>query len=145
MALSATELASAHGSAPGQTPYGGVAPAVAQPAHAATPAMAQPIDARPLPTNVGLFVGLALFALGTLSCLGTGAAAALLRERDAVMVSYLTVPLILGGLIAPIVGLVTRGQSAPVSGGAAGGCGCLTMVVAAVGVVVFYQAIWPSL
>lgn len=144
VALSAAELQSAHGGTPppaiGQ--YGAPAPLYGG---APAPAVTQPIEARPVATNVGLFVGLAFFALGTLSCLGTGAAAALLRERDATMVSYLTVPLIFGGLVAPIMGLVTRTQSAPVSGGAAGGCGCLTTAAAVVGVVAFYQLIWPSL
>ena len=156
VALSAAELQSAQGATPPPTagPHGAPAAGYGAAGYGAPPAgygtppaqvFAQPVEARQLPTNVGLFVGLAFFALGTLSCLGTGAAAAVLREPDAVMVSYLTVPMIFGGLVAPIVGLITRGQSAPVSGGASAGCGCLTMMTAVVAVVAFYQLIWPSL
>lgn len=153
VALSAAELASAQGtpppggappgfapmgappSAPGAPPYGGAPPQ----------AVAQPVDAKPVPTNVGIWIGLLFFAVGTMACLVTGAAAAMLGESQSVMVSYLGVPLALAGLVAPLAGAIARGQSQPVAIGAPIGCGCVTMIVAMMGLVVFYTAIWPSL
>lgn len=108
-------------------------------------AMAQPVDAKPVPTNIGLFLGLAWLLVGIVACLGTGAAAAVLGEGDAVVVSYLLVPIAVAGLVAPIAGAATRTQSQAVAIGSPVGCGCVTMMLTMVAVIVFYQAIWPSL
>jgi hypothetical protein len=93
----------------------------------------------------GVIVGGGMFALGLLGCLATGVAAATLGEGDAVMVSYLGVPLALAGVVAPIAAAVVRQKELPIAVGVPVGCGCLTAVAAVVGVVVFYTAIWPSL
>lgn len=127
-----------YGQPPGQPPYG--QPPYGQPGQ-------QPIQpgGATQPSWAGVIVGGAMFALGLLGCLATGVAAATLGEGDAVMVSYLGVPLTLAGLVAPIAALVVRQKELPVAVGVPVGCGCLTAVATVVGVVVFYTAIWPSL
>jgi hypothetical protein len=135
------------GSAPGVPQAGVPQQPAAYPGAAYPGAMpAQPVAmAQPAPTSIGVWIGIGFALLALFSCLATGAAAALLSERDSVMVSYLTVPLIFAGFVAPIVGGIARKQSAPVAIGSPIGCGCATMMFALVCTIVFYEAIWPSL
>jgi hypothetical protein len=97
------------------------------------------------PNNIGLFIAIAWLLLGLLGCLATGAAAATMGEGDAVMVSYLGVPLFISGVSAILIAPFLRTKGAGAAIGAPIGCGCAGFLVTAVMVAVFYQAIWPSL
>lgn len=97
------------------------------------------------PTWAGVIAGGVMFLCGLFGCVATGLAAAVASESDAVMVSYLGVPLALGGVVAPIAAALVRRQQMPVAVGVPVGCGCATIVASVVGLVVFYTAIWPSL
>lgn len=99
----------------------------------------------PEPTWAGVIAGGVLFLFGMFGCVATGLAAAVASESDAVMVSYIGVPLALGGVVAPIAAALVRKQQLPVAVGVPMGCGCATIVAGVVGLVVFYTAIWPSL
>ncbi|GAB4209584.1 MAG: hypothetical protein OHK0013_29210 [Sandaracinaceae bacterium] len=97
------------------------------------------------PNNIGLFIAIGWLLLGLLGCAATGVAAATMRESDAVMVSYLGVPLFISGMSAIVIAPFLRTKGAGAAIGAPIGCGCLGFFVTAVMVFVFYQAIWPSL
>lgn len=104
-----------------------------------------PPAAQPTPIWIPLVAGGVFLAAGTFGCLATGLAAAMASESDAVTVSYVGVPLALGGVVAAIAALAARNQQPAVAAGAPVGCGCATMVAGIVALVVFYTAIWPSL
>lgn len=97
------------------------------------------------PLWIPLVAGGAFLALSLFGCLATGVAAAMLGEGDAVSVSYLSVPLALGGLVGAVAAAAVHKQQPAIATGVPVGCGCATMVVGVVGLVVFYQLIWPSL
>ena len=101
--------------------------------------------AAPTGTWIGVGVSVALLGLSVLSCLATGIVAANESERFAVEVSYVTVPMIAGGLVPWIVALLTRKKSHALAVGAPLGCGCLSWAVALVGTIVFYALVWDSL
>ena len=86
-----------------------------------------------------------MFLLGTLGCLATGFAAASAGEGDAIVVSYIGIPLALGGVVAPIAALLVREKDLPISIGVPVGCGCGTAVASIVGLVVFFTLVWPDL
>jgi hypothetical protein len=117
-------------------PYG-------SPAQAAPPTATA--GASPEPTWIGVIAGGVLFVIGLFGCAATGLAAAMASESDAVMISYLGVPLALGGVVAPIAAALVRRQQPAVAVGVPIGCGCGTMVASILGLVVFFTAIWPSL
>jgi len=97
------------------------------------------------PTWAGVIVGGVMLLFGLFGCAATGLAAAISSESNAMSVSYIGVPLALGGVVAPIVAAFVRSQPMPVAVGAPIGCGCATMVASVVGLVVFFTVIWPSL
>ncbi len=101
----------------------------------------------PTPPNytVSLVLGLGLLGISLIGCIGTGIAAAIMRERDAVLVSYCGVPLAVGGLVGAIVAFFVRAKERPVALGAPVGCGCGSAILTLALVLVFYVAIWPSL
>ena len=105
----------------------------------------QPATAGEAPNNIGLILAGLWLAVGMLGCLATGAGAAMLGEGDAVMVSYLGLPLFAGGVSAMIVAPFLRTKGAPAAIGAPIGCGCAGFLFSVVAIVVLYQAIWPSL
>ncbi len=96
-------------------------------------------------TWIGVGLSVALLGLSVLSCLATGIVAANESERFAVEVSYVTVPMIAGGLVPWIVALLTRKKSRALAVGAPLGCGCLSWAVALVGTIAFYALVWDSL
>ncbi|AKF09603.1 hypothetical protein [Sandaracinus amylolyticus] len=96
-------------------------------------------------TWIGVILSV-LFLLGSfLACAVTGIVAANESERFAMEVSYVTVPTIVAGLFPWIVALLLRKKGTGVAVGAPIGCGCLTWVVSLVGIIVFFEVIWPSL
>jgi hypothetical protein len=97
------------------------------------------------PNNIGLFIAIGWLLLGLLGCGATGLAAATMSQGDAVMVSYLGVPLFISGVSAILIAPLLRTKGAGAAIGAPIGCGCVGFLVTAVMVFVFYQAIWPSL
>lgn len=97
------------------------------------------------PNNIGLILAGLWLAAGLLGCLGTGGAAVALSESDAVMISYLGLPLFAGGFSAMIVAPFLRTKGAPAAIGAPLGCGCVAFLMSMVSIIVFYTAIWPSL
>jgi hypothetical protein len=101
--------------------------------------------AAPRPSWIGVGIGVAMFLLGMLGCLATGLAAGSASEDDAVVVSYIGIPLALAGVVAPIAALLVRERVLPVSIGVPVGCGCATAVASTVGLVVFFTLVWPSL
>jgi hypothetical protein len=101
--------------------------------------------AAPRPSWIGVGIGVVMFLLGTLGCIATGLAAASASESDAVVVSYIGVPLALAGVVAPIAALLVREKDLPISIGVPVGCGCGTAVATIVGLVVFFTLVWPSL
>jgi hypothetical protein len=96
------------------------------------------------PNNIGLIIAGVWLAIGTMGCLGTGLAGAM-SEQLGVNLSYIGIPLFVGGLAAMIVApfLRTKGQGAAI--GAPVGCGCVGVLFGFVALVVFFQAIWPLL
>lgn len=98
----------------------------------------------PAPNNVGLIVAGIWLAIGTLGCLGTGVLGAM-SETAGMNASYLGVPLFFGGLGAMVMAPFLRKQQPAAAIGGPIGCGCGGMLFAMVALVVFYQAIWPSL
>ena len=96
------------------------------------------------PNNIGLFIAGAWLALGILGCLGTGAAGAM-SESMGVNISYIGIPMFIGGLSAMIIAPFLRTKGAGAAIGAPVGCGCAGFLVGAVMLAVFFQAIWPSL
>jgi hypothetical protein len=96
------------------------------------------------PTNIGLIIAGVWLAIGFLGCLATGVAGAM-SEQLGVNLSYIGMPLFFGGVSAMIVApfLRTKGQGPAI--GAPIGCGCLGFMAGAVGLVVFFQVIWPEL
>lgn len=96
-------------------------------------------------TWIGVIVSVLLLLGSVGACLVTGLAVAEARESDAVVVSMVTVPTLIAGLFPWIVALITRKKGAGLAVGAPIGCGCLTWVVSLIGLVVFYQVIWPEL
>ena len=105
----------------------------------------QPPSGGEPPNNIGLILAGLWLAAGMLGCLGTGVGAAMLSESDAVVISYLGLPLFAGGASAMIIAPFLRTKGAPAAIGAPLGCGCVGFLFAMVSIVVFYQAIWPSL
>lgn len=97
------------------------------------------------PNNIGLIIAGLWLAFGLLGCVATGAGAVFLGEGDAVMVSYLGLPLFAGGASAMIIAPFLRTKGAPAAIGAPIGCGCAGFLMAMVSIIVFYTAIWPSL
>jgi hypothetical protein len=97
------------------------------------------------PTWAGVIAGGAMFLLGLFGCAATGLAAAVASESDAMAVSYLGVPFAIGGTIALIAAGITRSQQPAIAIGVPIGCGCVSIVVGVVGMIVFFTAIWPSL
>ncbi len=96
-------------------------------------------------TWLGVAAGVAMLALSLFACVGTGAVAALESETHAMQAAYLTVPAVFAGLWPWIVALLTRKQSPALAVGAPLGCGCVAWVAGVVGVIVFFQIVWPSL
>ena len=96
-------------------------------------------------TWAGVIVGGVMLVLGLFGLAATLLAAVIASESDAVSVSYVGVPLALGGMIAPVAALLVRRQQMTVAVAVPVGCGCATMVAGIVGLVVFFTAIWPSL
>lgn len=99
----------------------------------------------PEPTWAGVIAAGVMLAFGLFGCVGTGLAAAMASESDAMTVAYVGVPLALGGVVAPIAAALVRRQPMGIAVGVPIGCGCATMVAGVVGLVVFFTAIWPSL
>ena len=99
----------------------------------------------PEPSWIGVGISVVMFLLGTLGCIATGLAAASASEGDAVVVSYIGIPLALAGLVAPIAALMVRRRDLPISIGVPVGCGCGTAVASIVLLVVFFTLVWPSL
>ena len=102
-------------------------------------------QAAPPASWIGVGIGVSMFLLGTLGCVATGLAAMGASESDAVVVSYIGVPLALAGVVAPIAALLVRSRDLPISIGVPVGCGCSTAVASVVLMVVFYTLLWPSL
>jgi hypothetical protein len=100
--------------------------------------------AAPEANNVGVIVAGLWLALGLFSCIATGLMGAM-SEQMGVNASYLGVPLFFGGLGAMAVAPFVRTKGAAVAIGAPIGCGCGGFSFAAVGLAVFYAAIWPEL
>jgi hypothetical protein len=94
--------------------------------------------------HAGLIIAGVWLALGVFSCLGTGLAGAT-SESLGVRVSYVGVPLFVGGLGAMAVAPFVRSRGAATAIGAPLGCGCGGSLIALLLLVVFYLAIWPSL
>jgi hypothetical protein len=101
--------------------------------------------AAPRPSWIGVGIGVVMFLLGMLGCIATGLAAASASEADAVIVSYLGVPLALAGVVAPIAALIVREKDLPISIGVPVGCGCATAVASVVALVVFFTLVFPQL
>ncbi len=97
------------------------------------------------PSWIGVGIGVVMFLLGTVGCLATGLAATSASESEAVVVSYIGIPLALAGVVAPIAALLVREKDLPISIGVPVGCGCGTAVASIVGLVVFFTLVWPSL
>lgn len=110
---------------------GGVPPASATPEAPAT-------------TNVGLILALVWLFFGFVGCIAT-ALAGVTSESLGVTVSYVGMPLLLGGIGAVIVAPFVRGKGQAAAIGAPIGCGCLGALVGFVATVVFFVAIFPSL
>lgn len=98
----------------------------------------------PEANDVGLIIAGIWLALGLFSCIGTGLAGAM-SESLGVNVSYLGVPLFVGGLGAMVVAPFVRTKGPEVAIGAPIGCGCGGAIFALASLVLFYVAIWPSL
>lgn len=99
--------------------------------------------------NAGTWIGVGISAVmlvgSFIACGVTGIAASEMREEEAVTLSYLTVPFIVAGLVAWLPAVLTRKKGMALAVGAPVGCGCLTGIVASVGLAIFYIVLWPSL
>jgi len=62
-----------------------------------------------------------------------------------VNVSYLGIPMFIGGTSAMIIAPFLRTKGTPLAVGAPIGCGCLGFMMGGVALGVFFTAIWPSL
>lgn len=96
------------------------------------------------PNNVGVIIAGVWLAIGFLGCLATGAAGAM-SEQLGVNISYIGIPLFVGGVSAMIAAPFLRTKGAGAAIGAPVGCGCFGMLFGMVALVVFFQAIWPEL
>ncbi len=96
------------------------------------------------PNNIGVIIAGVWLAIGALGCLATGAAGAM-SEQMGVNISYIGLPLFVGGASAMIVAPFLRTKGVGAAIGAPVGCGCLGFIFGAAALGIFFTAIWPSL